>query len=747
MSVDDKSTVTGSGSSRPLRMILRSDLQFIRQCYQGRVYWMVKDPLSLKYYRFEQEEYALLQMFDGLASPDQIKQRFDAEFAPQKIRSQELFQFIGMLHRSCLLISDQAGQGIELHQRSQQRARRQIRGSFANLLAIRIKGFDPDRLLTWLVRYTGWFFTWPAAVVVMIIGILSVGIVVTQFETLTNRLPGFQEFFAAENWIWLALVVVFTKVLHELGHGLACKRMGGQCHEMGVMFLVLMPCLYCNVSDTWMITNKWSRAFIAAAGMYVELVVAAIATMVWWFSQPGLVNQLSFNIIVVSSISTLLFNGNPLLRYDGYYILSDILEIPNLRQKSSAILQRWMGRLFLGIPSRPDPFLPARNMWLFASYSIAAVVYRWLIMFSIFWFLYEVLEPYGAKIIGQMIALLAVWSLLGVPLLKLYKYFSIPGRWDTVKPIRGAITMILTAGVLGAFLLIPIPHYVHCFFYVQPRDATNIFVDVPGTLVSVVAEPNQYVALGDPLICLNDDELGQQIEKLKGRVRVKQAAYESVKFMSQRDYTMLDELDAAKSELTAAEEDLEQREVDLPRLTIRAKVDGILLEPPRVNAAANPTSELQGWSGSPLKRHNLGAFLDQKTLVGKIVPDPIKMEAIIAIDQGDIEFVRADQQVALFVNQLPNEPFESRTTALAPIRMQHVPKSLSSRFGGPLVSQLDETGRDVPLSTNYLVSVPLDNSSELVLDGATGYAKIRTGTQSIGKRVWRVVCRTFRFNL
>ena len=139
----------------------------------------LQGPLSLKYYRFEQEEYALLQMFDGLASPDQIKQRFDAEFAPQKIKTQELFQFIGMLHRSCLLISDQAGQGIELYHRSQQRYKRQISGSFANILAIRIKGFDPDGLLTWLIRYTGWFFTWPAAVVVMIIGILSVGIVVT----------------------------------------------------------------------------------------------------------------------------------------------------------------------------------------------------------------------------------------------------------------------------------------------------------------------------------------------------------------------------------------------------------------------------------------------------------------------------------------------------------------------------------------------------------------------------------------
>ena len=146
-------------------MILRSDLQFYPAVLSRSCLLDGEGSAQFKVLPVRTREYALLQMFDGLASPDQIKQRFDAEFAPQKIRSQELLQFIGMLHRSCLLISDQAGQEIELYQRSQQRSRRQIRGSFANLLAIRIKGFDPDRLLTWLVRYTGCFFTWPAAVV------------------------------------------------------------------------------------------------------------------------------------------------------------------------------------------------------------------------------------------------------------------------------------------------------------------------------------------------------------------------------------------------------------------------------------------------------------------------------------------------------------------------------------------------------------------------------------------------------
>ena len=316
-----------------------------------------------------------------------------------------------------------------------------------------------------------------------------------------------------------------------------------------------------------------------------------------------------------------------------------------------------------------------------------------------------------------------------------------------MKPTRAFLSTILTAGALGALLLIPIPHYVHCSFYIQPRDVTNVFVDVPGVLQSVEAQPNHPVMPGDPLVRLQDDGLEQQVEQLRGRVRVKQVAYESMKFMSQRDVSLLDELDAAQSEWTAAHEDLKQREVDLPRLTVRAQAAGILLEPPRREPAAPDARELSRWSGSPLDRDNLGAFLDQKTLVARIVPDPAKLEAILAIDQADIEFVGADQPVVLRVNQLPGEPFDSHTPALSPTRMEQLPRSLSSRFGGPLVGRLDSTGREVPSSTCYLLSVPLENQATSVLDGATGYARIRTGTQSIGQRLWRAVCQTFRFEL
>jgi len=182
----------------------------------------------------------------------------------------------------------------------------------------------------------------------------------------------------------------------------------------------------------------------------------------------------------VCSVSTLLFNGNPLLRYDGYYILSDIVEIPNLRQKATDILSRKLGYWCLGLEQPDDPFLPQRNQMFFAIYSVAAACYRWFVTFSILWFLHKVFEPYHLEIIGQAIALMSLVSLVGMPLWKVGKFFYIPGRIDKVKKPRMFLTLaLLTAVVLGV-ILIPLPYHVMCIFEVKPLCASSVFVDVPG---------------------------------------------------------------------------------------------------------------------------------------------------------------------------------------------------------------------------------------------------------------------------
>ena len=753
MSLQTKSkNAMSSSSSRPLRLHCRKDLVVQQQSYQGRDYWVIKDPIALKYYRFEEEEYALLEMMDGEASPDQIKRKFDFQFAPQKITMQELYQYIGMLYRSSLLVSDAPNQGVELQKRGIKTRRQERRQSLTNILAIRYKGFDPDDLLESMIKWTGWFFTWPAFVLVLVMGLGALALIVTQFETFQNKLPSFEDFFAAKNWFWLALIMALTKVMHEFGHGLACKRFGGQCHEMGVMLLVLTPCLYANVSDSWLLKSKWKRAFIAAAGMYVELVLSSIAVFVWWFSAPGLVNQLALNIIFISSVSTLMFNANPLLRYDGYYILADLLEIPNLRSKATSILQRTMGTLLLGIEARPDPFLPARRKWMFVLYSVSAALYRWFITFSIFWFVYRVLEPYGFKVIGQLIACSAIYGLVGIPLVRLYKFFSVPGRFGTVNITRAVASATVFAILCVAVLLIPIPHHVYCSFIVQAKDAHNVYVDVPGTLEEIYINPVAgmepiYLEQGQPILRVSSHDLRVQLASLSTDLKSAEVRLQNIEDNSAVDKAFGEGRDAARVAYNASFASYSKRQKDQERLTVRSPVSGYFLLPGRVEPN-NPESENLGtWDGTPLERRNVGAFLDQSTLVGQVVPDIHQLEAVLAIDQADIEFVRTNQPVELLVRELPLQTFESKTETISPAELKETPKALSSKYGGDIVSSTDRDGVDVPQSTKYMVNVLLENPDGVVVPGGTGVAKIRTGTQTVGQRIWRLVCRTFQFEL
>ncbi len=735
-----------SSSSRPLRLCMRADLECDRQSYQGRDYWVIKDPISLKYYRFEYEEFTLLKMLDGKTSPEYIKQKFDKQFSPQKISLAEFYQFVGMLYRNSLLVSNSGVQGDALLERGEENKKRERRAALTNVLALRIRGFDPDALLTFLNRFVGWFFSIPAAVCVLLLALSAIALITTHWELFQTKLPHFQEFFASDNWLLLAITLGFTKVLHELGHGLSCKRFGGQCHEMGIMFLVLTPCLYCNVSDSWTLPNKWKRASIAAAGMYVEFFLASVATFVWWFSQPGIVNSLALNIVFVCSVSTLLFNANPLLRYDGYYILSDLIEIPNLRQKATTVMQRLFGRWILGLESPADPFLPTRHHWFFAIYSVAAAAYKWFITFAIFWFLYSVLEPYGFKIIGQMIALVAIYGLVGMPIMKAIQFIKIPGRVSSVKSFNVAIAAVIVLAVLIGILFIPVPHYIHCSLHIQPKNVKKVYVDTAGTVSNIHYQPNDNVRQGDVIIEVENDQIDYQIAELQSQVDRARVEYKHLMLVSQYDPKRAKEINQALSTLKNLQNQLQQKIKERKRLQIRAHASGIVMAPPRVSPKDADSGELSDWSGTPLDQKNRGAFLFEGTLVCEIVQPGSEHEAILAIDQTDIEFVQSGQQVEFVIDQMPLKKFNAKIERISPVEMKLVPKALSSRFGGAIVTTQDRQGANRPKSTIYQVSVPFDEDAEM-LRGATGRAKIRSGSRTIGQRIWRVACETFRFHL
>ena len=512
------------------------------------------------------------------------------------------------------MIASVAGQGEQLRQRRWEKKWKQAGSTFTNILAIRFKGADPDRLLNWVYPKVWWFFTLPAVILCGLLALSALLLVTVQFDAFHNKLPTFHQFFEAKNWIYLGLTLGVTKIMHEFGHGLSCKHFGGECHEIGVMFLVLTPCLYCNVSDSWMLPNKWHRAGIGAAGMYVEITIASICTYLWWFSEPGMLHQLALSTMFVCSVSTVLFNGNPLLRYDGYYILSDVMEIPNMRQKSSSILSRKLGAWCLGLEEPDDPFLPQRNQALFALYTVASSVYKWMILCGILFFLYKVLEPYGLKVVSQMLAFVSMSSIVGMPLYKLGKFFYVPGRLDKVKRKNVNVTLGILAALALFIAFCPLPYSVVCPLELKLRDAEPVYVQVPGILEDIAVRPGQQVKKGEKLGQLKNINLELDISALEAKIaqaKVRREVLDYKRFVLGNETAAL-AMGPLEESLKASEAQLAERLKDIKRLQLVAPVSGTVLPAPGIPERPDAgDGQLPAWSGNPLQKENQGAFLER----------------------------------------------------------------------------------------------------------------------------------------
>ena len=502
---------------KQVRVRLRRDLAIEAQRYEGRTFHVVKDPVSLRYYRLKDNEYFLLQYLDGKHTLEDAQKEYEVRYRPDRLKLEDLEQFAQQLINAGLAQNESPRAGKQLYEQRAKRKRSEWMQTLTNILYIKIPVFDPDRLLKRMLVWVGWIFS--LSFFALSVGLmLSAGLLIlTHFETFRAKLPEQQVFFRFQTvmYMWAALGVV--KVIHEFGHGLSCKVFGGEVHEMGALLLCLSPALYCNVSDAWTLPNKWHRIIISAAGIYVELVIAAIATFVWWNTAPyPFINNLALSLIVVCSVSTVVFNANPLMRYDGYYVLADWLEIPNLRERSNRFLKNLTLEYCLGVEAQPEPYMALWRRILFVSYAIGSYIYRWVVTFAILWFLYSFLRPYKLEVISQMLALGAAASMAGWPLYRLGKAIYRRGRLPDMKKWRVlASAAVLTALILFA-CLVPVPASRirgQAIVQADPAAAGKLYVRHDGILVKLNVRAGDKVNAGDVVAVFEDRELDNELRK------------------------------------------------------------------------------------------------------------------------------------------------------------------------------------------------------------------------------------------
>ncbi|MDR0705691.1 MAG: HlyD family secretion protein, partial [Planctomycetaceae bacterium] len=453
----------------------------------------------------------------------------------------------------------------------------------------------------------------------------------------------------------------------------------------------------------------------------------------------------------VSSVSTVLFNINPLLRYDGYYILADWLEIPNLRQKATKILTRKCSQWFLGMEQQDDPFLPQKNQILFALYSVAAFFYRWVVMASILFFIYTWFKHYSLQIIGEMIAAMSLFSLFVMPLYKVAKFFWVPGRIYKVKKVRFYLSLLLLSGILGFLLFCPLPYTVIAPTITELRASNSRQVYIPDVkggcqLKRIDVVPGQFVREGEQLGLLENRNLLFELVESEGKCKELKLEIEKLEHLRIHRNEAALQIAPVQKSLTASQEIHQNLLRDFNYLTLRAPRDGIVVSPPWKPYQAPQDDQLPTWWGSPLEPMNLEATFEPGTIFCSI-GDPKYLEAVLVVNQSKTGFLKQGQRVELKLHEFPGKTFEGQIHEIEKQAVASLDVQLATRAGGEVPTTTQRDGAEKPNSASYRVRMLLDNPDLSIKVGMTGVAKIHVEPQTLGKRAWLFVNETFNFKL
>jgi len=480
--------------------------------------------------------------------------------------------------------------------------------------------------------------------------------------------------------------------------------------------------------------------------MYVEMVIAAIATFVWWYTHPGWLHYLALNTVFLCSVSTIIFNLNPLLRYDGYYMLSDFLEIPNLAQKSKTSMINWLRVGCLGMKPIQHRSLPKRRKWAFASYSVASFVYRWFVMLMIFWFLIQIFEPYGLSILAHTMIAMSMVGMIVIPMFKLTKFFIYPGRLREVKPVRLIVSAAIVAAFIAGMFMIPVSRHVTASFVLRPVDAEQVFVVEAGKIKSLKKNPGDLVSAGETIAVLENDELQLEIEKLNGMLAREQATFATLKLASRDQAGVGRQISETAARIAKLESRLEVQTQKEKHMTLVASRSGEVIAPP--NIVTPPSSQhgarLQSWSGTPMDSENRGAQFAASTLFC-IVGDPNQMQATLVVDESDIKLVSEGQKVELMFDELPGQRFAAEVANVSRDSLSELPRELSITNGGRVAVEPRGDGSEAPMLTSYEVAVPIANADSKLLTGFRGIAKIKVSELPLGQQLVRYIQTVVNF--
>jgi len=427
-----------------LKPMLRDSVQIIRHVYRGQTWFVLHNNLNGRNHRFNAAAYRLIGRMDGGRTVQQLWEDAGKDSAEAVPTQDEVIRLLGRLQDADLIQSGILPNTADLLKQTHGRPNPGWKQRMSNPFSLRFPLFDPDRFLERRVFLTAPLFTRVAFGLWLLIVLAAVIAAGLHWAELTSSLA--DRLFSTSNLLLLWLTYPLVKILHEFGHALAVKKWGGEVHEMGILLLALTPIPYVDASASAAFNEKHRRIAVASMGMMVELLLASLALFVWLNVETGLISAVAYNVMLIGGVSTVLFNGNPLLRYDGYYMLADLIEIPNLGQRSTHYLGYLFQRYLLGIETAESPVTaPGEKGW-FLVYGPLSFLYRIAVVGALI-----LLVSRRFFVAGVLIALWGAVSLLILPVIRsVSRLLSNP----TAQTRRSRLIMVGAGAALGAVLLL-----------------------------------------------------------------------------------------------------------------------------------------------------------------------------------------------------------------------------------------------------------------------------------------------------
>ncbi len=531
-----------------LTPFLRSHAEIHRQTFRGETWYVLQDHSTGRFHRFSAQAYYLIGLMDGTRNLQEIWEAACWHLGDEMPTQEEVITLLAQLNQAGVLQSNISPDIGNLLHRSRKDRRNQFWGKVRSPVALRIPLLDPDRFLDKTIGVVAPFFTLPAAVAWCAIVTAAMVLAVMNWGELTQNLA--DRVLAMENLVLLWLIYPVVKIVHEFGHAWAVKRWGGEVHEMGIMLLVFFPVPYLDASTASAFRKKRRRMIVGFIGIGVEMLIAALALFLWVNLEPGAVRAVAFNVVIVAGVSTIFFNGNPLLRFDAYYILADYLEIPNLGSRANRYLGYLAQRYLVRNEEARFTLSNRREAFWLVFYGIASFCYRIFISLRIALFV-------AGKFffIGVLIALWALAGLVVMPVIRLFRtILTVPELYKR----RGRITALaLTAGGLLLVLVfgVRLPSTTIAGGIVWPGEHAQVRAGSDGTVQRLTARPNTKVSAGDPLIVCENPEIEQELLVLSARLREYQARHQKALATDRTEEKIIaEEVDRIKGELRRAEE-------------------------------------------------------------------------------------------------------------------------------------------------------------------------------------------------